>query len=104
MGDWSSRLTLIRYEEKKNARNVLERTGKVFRKTVFCDKGEANQNEFFSAAAAGKKATFRMTIHAWEYSGQEWAEYRGVTYKIYRTHEGKSPDELELYLEEKQGR
>lgn len=104
MGDWSSSLTLIRYAEEKDKMGVSRRTGAEDRKKVFCDVVEANQNEFFSAAAQGRKAAFRMTVHTWDYSGQEWAEYKGVIYKIYRTHGGKSKDELEIYLEEKQGK
>ena len=104
MSDWSSTITLIRYQETKDDMNVIRRTGNPIRKKIFCDVVEANQNEFFSVAAQGRKAAFRMTVHAWEYSGQEWAEYKGVIYKIYRTHAGKSRDELELYLEEKQGK
>ncbi len=104
MSDWSGKMTLIRYEEQRDEMGVPKRTGRQIRKRVFCDVVEANQNEFFSAAAQGRKAAFRMTMHAWEYSGQEWAEYKGIVYKIYRTHAGKSRDELEVYLEEKQGR
>lgn len=104
MSDWSDSITLIRYEEVLDEMAVTHRTGKQIRKKVFCDVVEANQNEFFSAAARGRKATFRATVHTWEYSGQEWAEYKGVVYKIYRTHQGKTKDELEIYMEEKQGR
>lgn len=104
MSDWSSVLTLITYKEVEDEMHVRRRTGEQIRKRVFCSCTETNQNEFFSAAAQGRKAAFRMTIHKWEYSGQEWAEYKGVVYKIYRTHTGKSQDELEIYLEEKQGK
>ena len=104
MGDWSKTITLISYEEKRDEMGVLKRTGKQKKKKIFCDVEQVNQQEFFSAAAQGYKATFRATVHRWEYSGQEWAEYKGVVYKIYRGHDGRTQDDLELYLMEKQGR
>ena len=69
---------------------------------VYCDKQSVSQNEFFQAHKQGLNAQYQVIMFRYDYNGEQIAIIDGVRYGIYRTYI-KRNDEIELYLEEKQG-
>ena len=60
------------------------------------------QSEFFKAGESGFKPEIKAITFIGNYSGQEFALYKGIKHKIYRTF-FKNDDSIELYLTKKLG-
>lgn len=56
-------------------------------RTVLCNKLSVFSNEFYNAATIGLKPQFVLSVHAFEYEGEEKILYRGNEYDILRTYE-----------------
>jgi len=63
--------------------------------TVYADKQEISQSEFYQAFAAGLKPELKFVIRAIDYSNQDKLTYNSKNYKIIRTY-NKDGEMLEL--------
>lgn len=71
-------------------------------KEVFATVESVGQNEFFSAAQAGLKSEFKISLWIDDYDGEAYVKINGRNYDIYRTYirrDGK----IELYCDKKIG-
>lgn len=71
-------------------------------KQVYCDVASVTRSEFFEGGRNGLNPEFRMTLFFGDYDGERIVEYKGQTYGVYRTYQGKN-DTIELYVERKGG-
>ena len=69
---------------------------------VFCNVSTVSASEFFEGGRNGLNPDYRITIFFGDYAGETELEYKGKTYAIYRTYQGRT-DDLELYVERKGG-
>lgn len=69
---------------------------------VMCDVSSVTRSEFFEGGRNGLNPEFRMTLFFGDYDGERIVEYKGQTYGVYRTYQGKN-DTIELYVERKGG-
>lgn len=69
--------------------------------TVFANRKSVGYSEFYKAAVAGIKAEMKFDVRAFEYSGQEIAEYpvsSGKRYRVLRTYDHTNGEFVELTL------
>lgn len=71
-------------------------------KEVLATVESVGQNEFFSAAQAGLKAEFKLSLWTDDYDGEVFAKINGRNYDIYRTYMRKD-GKIELYCGKKIG-
>lgn len=95
-------LTLIGADRTRDARGVWVKSAPA-RREVFCKMASITRAEFYDAGRNGLNPSFRATVFAGEYNGENVCEYRGQTYAIYRTYNISGTDYLELYIERKGG-
>ncbi len=70
--------------------------------TVFCFAESVGRNEFYSAASAGLKPEWTLTIsNRLDYNGETLAKFHDELYSIIRTY--RDGDEVELTLERQVG-
>lgn len=69
---------------------------------VFCDVDSVNLNEWSEGGRLGLNPEYRFTMFAYDYQGEEVAEFNSVRYSIYRTYHGRN-DTIELYAERRTG-
>lgn len=69
---------------------------------VYCNVSSVTRSEFFEGGRNGLNPEFRMTLFFGDYNGERIVEYKGQTYGVYRTYQGKN-DTIELYVERKGG-
>lgn len=72
------------------------------RTTVQAIRRNITSYEFYRAAQSGIKPQTAFTIHPYEYSGQQLAEYDGCKLSLIRQYL-RDDDNLELYYSEKVG-
>lgn len=101
--DRSEILFLITTEEEQDAAGIWKEVGQT-RRRIFCRVKEMNRQDWHNAGRDGLNPGLVFFVFAPEYRGEEVIEYKGRNYYIYRTHEGRDPDELELYTTKKSGR
>lgn len=77
--------------------------GKTERK-IYCRVLSFDRLDWHEAGRDGLNPGYKFVIFAPEYKGEENVKYKNNYYYIYRTHEGKNPDELELYTSKRQGK
>ena len=70
---------------------------------IFVSEESITRAEFFSAGKNGMKPEIMLKTATVNYSGQREVEYEGARYSIYRTHKLPETDEIELYLQKKEG-
>ena len=58
---------------------------------------------FFEGGRSGLNPEFKMSMFAYDYAGEQWLEYMGRVFSIYRTYQ-PTPDKVELYCSRKQGK
>ena len=63
---------------------------------------DITQTEFSSAGMAGFKPAKQFRVRSWEYCGERFVEYDGITYSVYRTYLAKD-GRMELYTEARAG-
>ena len=72
------------------------------RTSVFCGRLSVTGKEYYEGGGQGLKPEAVLVIHAEEYAGQNYVDYAGKRYTIYRTFE-RTDGLLELYCTEKAG-
>ena len=70
---------------------------------VFCDVASVSSAEFFRAHQNSMNAAFQIKMFRYDYEGEQLLEYEGKKYAIYRTHCPRGSDDIELYVEKKEG-
>lgn len=98
--DRSSELYLIKKTFEQDA--LLQPVPVETKRMVYCNVRSVSQSEFFSAGAAGLKASKQVTMFGPEYEGEEEVELDGIRYAVYRTYQRRN-ESLELYLQRKVG-
>ena len=95
---------IVRLEAPKYRQDAINQfiPDGVSTRDIFCNKQSVTRTEWATAAQAGFKAQYRVTVWADEYQGEQVAIIDGVRYGIYRTYQ-PNPEEIELYLERKVG-
>lgn len=71
-------------------------------RTVFCNVQSVTGTEFFEAGKVGIRPSYRVTIFAPDYEGEEIVVLNGARYGVYRTYI-RQDENIELYLEAKTG-
>ena len=71
-------------------------------KEVFATVESVGQNEFFSAAQAGLKAEFKISLWIDDYDNEVYVKINGHNYDIYRTYMRRD-GKIELYCGKKIG-
>lgn len=99
--DKSERITLEAPQYQQDGLKQFVQVG-VTTREIFCSVRNVRRSEWFSAAQAGLKAQYCVTVWADEYQGETVAILNGVHYSIYRTYRPNGED-MELYLEQKAG-
>jgi SPP1 family predicted phage head-tail adaptor len=95
-----STLKLISYTQTKDKYGMPV---KVESKTeIFCRVTSVSGSEFNAASQNGIKPQWKFIIRSREYSGEKVVEFEGQKFAIYRTYQS-SLDDLELYVEEREG-
>ena len=80
-----------------------QRVPKDTAREVFARVESVSQSEFFAAGRNGLRAQYKAILStAWDYGGEEVAEYQGERYAVYRTYRTPS-DQMELYLQRETG-
>ena len=93
-------LKLISYTNKKNQYGMNQKT--YVESQIYCRVSSVSGAEFNAASQNGIKPQWRFMIKAREYSGQNIVEFKGKRYAVYRTYQS-SMDDMELYVEEREG-
>lgn len=75
--------------------NVTERE-------VFCSVESVTRAEFFEGGRNGLNPEFRITMFFGDYQGETMLIYKGKSYAVYRTFQGRN-DTLELYVQREGG-
>lgn len=87
---------IVNYDEYGNEVAVKTET------KVLCQARSISRNEFYSAASAGLKPEWTITLsNGIDYHGEKLARYHGDLYSIIRTY--RDGDQIELTLERKVG-
>lgn len=98
--DRSELITLLAATKTQNDYGVwVER---LTARDVFCQVDSVSRAEFFDGGRNGLNPEFRMTMFAGDYQGERLLTYKGMTYSVYRTYQGRN-DTVELYVERKGG-
>ena len=74
---------------------------KVDERTIQCKVDEITRSEWIVAKQAGYNPDAMVEVFSASYNGEQFAEYNGKTFEIYRTFQ--NGDKTELYLSEKVG-
>lgn len=98
--DRSDVITLLAATKTQNAYGVWVET--LTNRDVFCQVDSVSRAEFFDGGRNGLNPEFRMTMFAGDYQGERLLIYKGSTYSVYRTYQGRN-DTIELYVERKGG-
>lgn len=69
---------------------------------IFCRVTSVSGSEFNQASQNGIKPQWKFVIKSREYSGEKAVEFNGQKFAVYRTYQS-SIDDLELYVEEREG-
>ena len=98
--DRSDVITLLSSNRTQNDHGVWVEDLKA--RTVMCQVDSVTRAEFFEGGRNGLNPEFRMTMFFGDYQGERVLQYKGLTYSVYRTFQGKN-DTVELYVERKGG-
>lgn len=98
--DRSDVITLLSVTRTQDAYGVWRET--ITKRNVYCNVASVTRAEFFEGGRAGLNPEYRMTMFFGDYNGETALIYKGNTYSIYRTYQGRN-DDLELYVERKGG-
>lgn len=96
MPGMNKQITLVSADRTADAYQTKTTTGR----TVYAEKLPNYGGEFTTANAGGYELQHIMKVHAYEYSEEKAAIYKGQEYEIYRTFQ-KNDDWIELYLSTK---
>ena len=100
MNKWSDSIKLIRITDVELDDDGFPTGGEEIEMNVFCNMQSVKATEFFQAAEHGVNAVHTAVLHSYEYSGEKFAEYKGVRYAIYRSYERPERETVELTLAE----
>lgn len=93
-------LKLISYTETKDKYGMPVKVPTTTQ--VFCKVTSVSGSEFNAAQQNGIKPQWKFIIRSREYSGEKIVEFEGNKYAVYRTYQS-SIDDMELYVEEREG-
>lgn len=93
-------LDLLTTEEGTND-NGFEQINIKSRRTVFANKKDVRQSEFYQAATQGIKLDTMFAIRSVEYNGEKILEHDGIRYNIIRTYD-KNGELTELICSSKE--
>lgn len=71
-------------------------------RTVFACPKSISFNEFAEAGKVGIQPQWKMEMFPHDYHNEQFAEYQGVRYSVYRTYR-RNDETVELYLERRVG-
>lgn len=95
---WSGRCTLIAETEPMDERNRPQTVLKDV-KTVYCKEVGIKQNEFYQAAQQGYKVEAQIEIRKASYAENiTHLRYKGKVYRILRTYQPKSAENIGLVV------
>jgi len=98
--DRSDVITLLHSEKTQDEYGVWRET--LSEREVFCSVDSVTRQEFYDGGRNGLNPEFRITMFAWDYCGERELIYKGRSYSVYRTYQGRD-DSIELYVERKGG-
>lgn len=93
-------LKLISYTQTKDNYGMPVKTPS--ESQVYCRVTSVSGSEFNAASQNGIKPQWKFIIRSREYSGEKVVEFEGQKFAVYRTYQS-SLDDLELYVEEREG-
>lgn len=98
--DRSEVITLLATAKEQNDFGVWVST--TTSRDVFCQVDSVTRAEFFEGGRNGLNPQFRFTMFCGDYAGERLVIYKGQSYAVYRTYQGRD-DTIELYVERKGG-
>lgn len=98
--DRSEVITLLATTKEQNKYGVWVST--TTSRDVFCQVDSVTRAEFFEGGRNGLNPQFRFTMFFGDYAGERLVIYKGQSYAVYRTFQGRD-DTIELYVERKGG-
>lgn len=93
-------LKLISTSQTQNSYGMPVKTETVTE--IFCRVSSVSGSEFNAAQQNGIQPQYKFVIRALEYSGEKIVEFNSKRYAVYRTYQS-SLDDMELYVEEREG-
>lgn len=81
---YSEEITLI--GESITIDNLGNQDVTVEEQTVLCSVKDVGANAFYQAASAGMKPSFIVTVHTFEYQGEQKVRFDNVLYNVIRTY------------------
>ena len=73
------------------------------RMEIFVTVESVSRREWSDAGKSGLNPEIKITTAVINYSGEKEVEYNGIRYAIYRSYHPSNTDQIELYLERKNG-
>ena len=70
---------------------------------VFCKVESIQRDEFYRASQNGMKPQYKFTTARVNYNNENIVLYKDCRYSIYRTFDKPGKDDIELYVEDKEG-
>ena len=70
---------------------------------VFCQVHSVTQTEFFNGGRNGLNPAYRFTVFQGDYEDEQFCNFEGKDYAIYRTYIVPGTDYIELYVERQGG-
>lgn len=74
----------------------------VSRRLVYCNIQEASAAEWFEGGRAGLNPSYKVTMFAPDYNGEQLIEIGDTVHQVYRTYHRRT-DELELHCQKEAG-
>ena len=100
MNKWSDIVTLVKENQSGQDADGFPTYGTETKTDVFCNMQSVKATEFFQAAEHGVNAVYTAVLNSFEYSGEHFAEFKGVRYAVYRAYEKQDKETVELTLAE----
>lgn len=86
----------LEFNSNEKITNEAQEIGEVRREkyyeSIFAERLNISQTEFYQAAASGLKPVLKFKINAFEYQGNERIRYNGKIYKIMRIYQTNVED------------
>ena len=70
---------------------------------IFVTVESVSRREWSDAGKSGLNPEIKITTAFINYSGEKEVEYNGIRYVVYRSYHPSNTDQIELYLERKNG-
>lgn len=88
------------YKDDEIGQRILESETRI---EIFVTVESVSRREWYDAGKSGLNPEIKLTTAAINYSGEKEIEYNGISYAVYRSYQSSNTDQIELYLERKNG-